>query len=45
MKLVMAVLTIRLIMELITGKKTGKNKAISKKGTGKIQHPAEFELR
>lgn len=45
MKLILAVLTIRLIMELVTKKKTNKNKTISNTNTEKVQHPAEFELR
>lgn len=45
MKLILAVLTIRFIVELITMKRTGKNKNINQTNVGKIQHPAEFELR
>gem|GEM_PF-1417493 len=45
MKLILAVLSIRFIVELITRNRTGKNKVTNQTNVGKIQHPAEFELR
>jgi hypothetical protein len=45
MKLILAVLTIRFIVELITRSRTGKTKVTNQTNVGKVQHPAEFELR
>lgn len=45
MKLILTVLAIRMIMELVTKKKTGKNKDVRETNSVRIQHPAEFELR
>lgn len=45
MKLVLTVLTIRLIMELVTKKRSGKSKITSETNSGKVQHPAAYELR
>jgi hypothetical protein len=45
MKLVLAVLTIRLLIQLVGGKKNDKNKTTTHSTNNKAQHPAEFELR
>ena len=45
MKLVLAVLTIRLLIQLVSGKKIDKNKTTTNTTNSKTQHPAEFGLR
>lgn len=45
MKLILAVLSIRMLAQLFTAKQSGKRKTNQSTDAAKVQHPAAFELR